>query len=130
MFGSDHCTARGRSVSEDFMTRRLFVGNLSFDVSEAQLQAAFAPYGATGAMIPTRWSRSGRKADRPKGFGFVEVAAQQMEPAIAAMTGHILDGRALEVREAKPRPELYRFDERRYENRGYGGGGGYRGRRS
>ena len=110
------------------MTRRLFIGNLSFGVSEAQLQAAFAPYGATAAMIPTRWSRSTTKADRPKGFGFVDVAAQQMETAIAAMTGHVLDGRANEVTEAKPRPELFRFEERRYEGRGYGGGG-YRGRR-
>ena len=119
------------------MSRRLFVGNLSFDVTEEQLQAAFAPYGATGATIPTRWSRSAQRADRPKGFGYVDVAAPQVQAAISAMQGQMLNGRAIDVSEARPRPELRRFDEGGFAQygRGYGyrggggGGGGFRGRR-
>lgn len=109
------------------MNKRLFVGNLSFDVSEAQLQEAFAAYGATNATIPTRWSRSATKADRPKGFGFIDVPASQAGDALTAMQGRLLDGRAIEVKEARPRPELQLFWDRRYERGGYGGGGGFRG---
>lgn len=106
-------------------TTRLFVGNLSFGISEAQLQEAFAGYGASGATVPTRWSRSNLKADRPKGFGFVDVPRPQAAAAIAGMQGTVLDGRVIDVSEARPRPELPRFG-RRYDEGGYGGGGGYR----
>ena len=109
------------------MTTRLFIGNLSFNVTEEQLQQAFAPYEAVSATIPTRWSRSNQKADRPKGFGYVEVPERQAAAAIAAMQGYVLDGRAIDVSEARPRPELPRFDRPRYEGGGYrGGGGGFR----
>jgi RNA recognition motif-containing protein len=115
------------------MTRRLFVGNLSFDVTEEQLRTAFAAYGSSEATIPTRWSRSSAKADKPKGFGFVDVEADRLEAAIRGMQGHVLNGRPIDVSEAKPRPELYRFYERSFERRSYGprggGGGGFRGRR-
>ena len=97
------------------MNKRLFVGNLSFDISEEELQAAFAPYGASGATIPTNDN------GRPKGFGFVDVAADQMNAAIAAMDGKELGGRAIAVSEAKPKPEVT------YGGRGGGGYGGNRG---
>jgi cold-inducible RNA-binding protein len=104
------------------VSKRLFVGNLSFDVSEEELRTAFAPYGASDVVIPT--SDSGR----PKGFGFVEVAAEHAQEAIRAMSGKELQGRAIEVNEARPRPTSgYGNDRGGYGGGGrggYGGGGG------
>jgi RNA recognition motif-containing protein len=94
------------------LTKRLFVGNLSFNVTESDLQEAFAQWGATEAAIPT--SETGR----PKGFGFVNVAADQMDAAISAMDGKDLQGRPIAVNEARPREPRYG---------GGGGGGGYGG---
>ncbi|MBI3911193.1 MAG: RNA-binding protein [Armatimonadetes bacterium] len=95
------------------MTKRLFVGNLSFDISEADLQNAFAEFGASSATIPITDS------GRPKGFGFVDVPAEQMNAAITAMNGKELKGRAIAVNEARPR-----LDQRSDQG---GGRGGYRG---
>jgi RNA recognition motif-containing protein len=107
------------------MSKRLFVGNLSFDVSEDDLKMAFAAWGATGATIPMNQS------GRPKGFGYVDVAAEQAQEAMAAMQGKELGGRALDISEAKPRPELNTWGSR--PPGGYGGrrhhGGGGGGRR-
>jgi len=89
------------------MSKRLFVGNLSYSVSETDLQDRFAPYGATSATIPSDFD------GRSKGFGFVDVSEDQMDAAISAWNGKEVDGRALNVNEARPRPE-----------RGSGGGGG------
>lgn len=104
------------------MSKRLFVGNLSFDVSETELQDAFAPYGSTGATIPTN------ESGRPKGFGFVDVADDQLAAAIAAWDGKDLRGRTVAVNEAKPRPEVTHWGNgggRSSGGRGgYGGGGG------
>lgn len=102
------------------MSKRLFVGNLSFDISEAELQEAFAAFGSTGATIPTTDS------GRPKGFGFVDVADDQMAAAIAAIDGKEMGGRTVAVSEAKPRPELnvHGSGSRPGGRGGYGGGGG------
>jgi RNA recognition motif-containing protein len=81
------------------MNKRLFVGNLSYDTSEGQLQEAFASYGCSSASLPT--DHDGRS----KGFGFVDVEAEQMNAAISAMNGHDLGGRSLTVNEARPRAE-------------------------
>jgi RNA recognition motif-containing protein len=99
------------------VSKRLFVGNLSFDISEDELRQAFEPYGATVAEIPGR--NSGRK-----GFGFVEVADEQARTAIEEMTGKDMAGRAIEVTEAKPRQPVGDAG-----GRGYGGRGGYGGNR-
>jgi RNA recognition motif-containing protein len=99
------------------MNKRLFVGNLSFDISESELQEAFASYGSTGATIPT--SESGR----PKGFGFVDVPGDQASAAIANMDGKELGGRTIAVNEAKPRPEVAHWGTSGGRG-GYGGGGG------
>ena len=93
------------------MSKRLFVGNLSYNTTESDLQAKFAPYGATGATIPT--DHDGRS----KGFGFVDVDDDQLNAAISAVNGTEIDGRTLNVNEARPRPE-------RSGGGGYGGGGG------
>ena len=91
------------------MSKRLFVGNLSFETSEADLNTAFSQWGGCNAAIPTD-----RDSGRAKGFGFVEVDDDQMKSAINAMDGKEVGGRNLTVNEARPR-----------EDRGsYGGGGG------
>src|SRR4051794_8071253 len=79
------------------MNKRLFVGNLSWDVSESDLEQAFAPYGGTAAAIPTE-----RDSGRSRGFGFIEVPEDQLQAAINAMNGKELGGRPLTVNEAKP----------------------------
>jgi RNA recognition motif-containing protein len=101
------------------MSKRLFVGNLSFDTSESSLDAAFSEWGGSGATIPTN------ESGRPKGFGFIEVADDQASAAIAAMNGKELDGRALTVNEARPREDRGGYGGG--SRGGYGGGGGGRG---
>ena len=91
------------------MSKRLFVGNLSYNTSELDLKEAFAPYGCTSAALPTDYDGRG------KGFGFVDVEDDQMNAAISALNGKEMDGRALNVNEARPRPE-------RSGGGGYGGG--------
>lgn len=107
------------------MNKRLFVGNLSYNTSEAQLQAAFAPFGCTSSTIPTDYDGRG------KGFGFVDVDADQMNAAISAMNGKEIDGRAVNVNEARPRPERSSggYDSgNRGDSQGYAGSrGGYGG---
>jgi cold-inducible RNA-binding protein len=95
--------------------KRLFIGNLSFDVTEEDLRAAFEPYGATEVVLPT--SETGR----PKGFAFVEVGEGQAQAAISAMNGKELQGRAIAVDEARPKPAGGGGGGGRG---GYGGGGG------
>jgi len=98
-------------------TLNIYVGNLSFDTSERDLEAAFAAYGTvTTARIATD-----RATNRPRGFGFVEMANQsEAQTAIAALNGTELQGRTLTVNEARPR------EERGPSNRGRSGGGGGR----
>jgi RNA recognition motif-containing protein len=80
----------------------IYVGNLSFDTSERDLEAAFAGYGAvTSARIATD-----RDTNRPRGFGFVEMANQaEAQAAIAGLNGKELQGRTLTVNEARPRED-------------------------
>lgn len=95
--------------------KRLFVGNLSFNTTEQDLEAAFAQWGGNNPTIPIN------DMGRPKGFGFINVSDEQMDEAISAMNGKELDGRTLTVNEARPREE-------RGGGGGYGGGrGGYGG---
>lgn len=102
----------------------IYVGNLSFDTSERELEAAFAAYGAvTSARIATD-----RDTNRPRGFGFVEMSNQtEAEAAIAGLNGTDLQGRTLTVNEARPREERSGGGARRGGGGGgYGGGGGNR----
>lgn len=94
------------------MSKRLYVGNLSFSTTSDELREAFSQYGSvTSASVV-----SDRDTGRSRGFGFVEMA-DGADEAIEAMNGQELAGRTLTVNEARPR-----------ENRrggGGGGGGGY-----
>lgn len=81
------------------MAKRLFIGNLSWNVNEEDIKQAFAPFGAEGVTIP----RDDR--NHSKGFAFVDVADDQAQAAIEAMHGKKLDDRAVVVNEARPREE-------------------------
>jgi RNA recognition motif-containing protein len=78
----------------------IYVGNLSYDMSEDALREAFAEYGdVTSAKI-----LSDRETGRSRGFGFVEMPNQsEGEAAIAQLNGKEVGGRALRVNEARPR---------------------------
>ena len=105
------------------MSNKLFVGNLSFDTTENDLQNAF---GAHGTVMETNLLMD-RETGRPRGFGFIPMnSAEEAQKAIAALNGSQLGGRALTVNVAKPREE--RPAGGGGGRREYGGGGGGRGR--
>ena len=103
------------------MSNKLFVGNLSFDITENDLQDAFAAHGTvteTNLMMD-------RMTNRPRGFGFVTMGtADEAQKAIAAMNGAQLDGRALTVNVARPREERPAGGGGGGGRREFGGGGG------
>lgn len=94
------------------MGTKLYVGNLSFDTTEADLKAAFA---ADGRQVREVAIISDRETGRPRGFAFVTMASDaDAQAAIQAWDGQALDGRTLRVNEAQ-------------ERQPGGGGGGYGG---
>ena len=103
------------------MSTKLFVGNLSFNTTENDLNDAFAAFGTvTEANL-----MMDRTTNRPRGFGFVTMSsAEEAQKAIAALNGKEMDGRALTVNVAKPREERTGGGGGRRE---YSGGGGYGG---
>src|SRR5499427_2747917 len=97
------------------MSAKLFVGNLSFSITENDLQDAFA---AHGTVVEANLMMD-RATGRPRGFGFVTMSTpEEAQKAIDALHGKELGGRALTVNIARPR-----------EERAGGGGGGGGGRR-
>ncbi len=96
------------------MGNRLYVGNLSYDVSSSDLEAMLSPHGT----VLSAEVISDRMTGRSKGFGFVEMDSDaEAEAAITALNGQDHGGRTLTVNEAKPRAP-------RSGGGGYGGGGG------
>jgi cold-inducible RNA-binding protein len=107
------------------MNNKLFVGNLSFNTTENDLQDTFA---AHGTVVETNLMMD-RMSGRPRGFAFVTMSTQEeAEKAIQALNGAQLDGRALTVNAAKPRedrpPGGGGGGSRGGGGGGYGGGGG------
>ena len=99
------------------MSTKLFVGNLSFNITENDLQDAFA---AHGTVVETNLMMD-RATGRPRGFGFITMSSEEeAQKAIEALNGASLDGRNLTVNIARPREE---------RSGGGGGGGGGGGRR-
>lgn len=97
------------------MAMRLYVGNLSYTITQDQLQDLFSPFGAITSVNVIVDKFSGRS----KGFGFVEFESDDAaREAIAQMNGKDIDGRALRVNEARPMEET-----RRPDRGGFGGGG-------
>jgi RNA recognition motif-containing protein len=105
----------------------IYVGNLSYDVTQEDLSGIFAEYGTVNRVqVPTD-----RETGRPRGFAFVEMGTEAEETAaIEALDGAEWMGRDLKVNKAKPKED--RGDRGSFGggNRGgYGGGGGGRGGR-
>ena len=101
--------------------KNVFVGNLSFQTTESELRALFEPFGEiTRIQLMTD-----RDTGRSRGFAFVEMTNdEEAAKAIAALNGKEVDGRALNVNEARPKPE--RSGPPRGGGGGRGGGrGGY-----
>ena len=97
------------------MSTKLYVGNLSYNTTENELQDTFAAHGPVIAVD----MMMDRETGRPRGFAFVTMETKEAaESAIAALNGSNLDGRDLTVNEARPREE---------RSGGGGGGGGFGG---
>src|ERR1041385_9072513 len=93
------------------MNNKLFVGNVSYDTTEIELQDLFAAHGAVQDVNLV----TDRNTGRPRGFAFVTMATpEDAQKAMQALSGKDLHGRAITVTEARPR-----------EERGDRGGGGY-----
>ena len=84
------------------MSKKLYVGNLTYGVTDGDLQQMFAPHGA----VQSAQVIMDRDTGRSKGFGFVEMGNdQEAQAAIQALNGKESDGRALKVNEARPKTE-------------------------
>jgi cold-inducible RNA-binding protein len=89
----------------------IFVGNLSYQTRQDELEAAFAAYGAVERVSIV----TDRDTGQPRGFGFIEMTNRnEASNAIAGLNGAELNGRAINVNEAKPR------EQRTGGNGGYG----------
>ncbi|HXC36510.1 MAG TPA: RNA-binding protein [Candidatus Acidoferrales bacterium] len=99
------------------MSNRLFVGNLSFQTTENDLQDAFAAFGTvTEANL-----MMDRTTNRSRGFAFVTMSTpEEAQKAIDGLNGTDLGGRAVNVNIAKPREERPSGGRRDYGNRGGG----------
>jgi RNA recognition motif-containing protein len=98
------------------MGNKLYVGNLSYNVTGSDLEQMFSPHGS----VQSAEVINDRETGRSKGFGFVQMSNDdEAKAAIGALNGQEVGGRALTVNEAKPREERPRS--------GGGGGGGYGG---
>jgi RNA recognition motif-containing protein len=96
--------------------KNIFVGNLNFGATEAAVRSLFETYGTVDRVNLI----TDRDTGQARGFGFVEMSVNsEADRAIAELNGRDLDGRALNVNEARPKTE-----------RGFGGGGGGGQRRS
>ena len=80
--------------------KKLFVGNLPFTATEAQVRALFEKHGTVQSVSLI----NDRETGRPRGFGFVEISDEGLAPAIESLDGYELDGRALKVNQAEDKP--------------------------
>ena len=84
------------------MAKKLYVGNLSYETTDSDLQNLFSPHG----MVQSAQVIMDRDTGRSKGFGFVEMGNNnEAQAAISALNGKEADGRALTVNEARPRED-------------------------
>ena len=107
------------------MSKKVYVGNLSFDATEDSVRELFAEYGNVESVA---WITD-RDTGRFRGFCFVEMDSADANKAISALDGKEVEGRNLKVNEAKPREDRSGGGNRGGGNRGggnrnnYGGGG-------
>jgi len=95
------------------MSKRIYVGNLSYQTTEGELTSLFEQAGEVESVNII----TDRDTGRPKGFAFVEMGTEDADKAIAQFNGTEVNGRALTVNEARPR------EDRQGGRGGYGGGG-------
>jgi RNA recognition motif-containing protein len=106
------------------MSKKLYVGNLSYGVRDSDLEELFAAHGS----VQSAQVIVDRDTGRSKGFGFVEMSNdEEARAAISALNGREVEGRALTVNEARPREEGGGGRRGGGGGGGYGGGGGGRG---
>jgi cold-inducible RNA-binding protein len=107
--------------------KNIFVGNLSYRATEDSVRAMFEAYGQVDRVSLV----TDRDTGQPRGFGFVEMSVNaEADRAIAELNGRELDGRALNINEARPKEERGGFGGGGGGNRrGGGGGGGFGGQR-
>jgi cold-inducible RNA-binding protein len=99
-------------IRKEFNMKNIFVGNLSFGVTESSLRSLFEQHGSVDRVSIV----TDRDTGRSRGFGFVEMGNDgEGDNAINALNGMDLDGRTMNVNEARPREE---------RGGGFGGGGG------
>jgi cold-inducible RNA-binding protein len=97
--------------------KNIFVGNLDFSATESSIRSLFEPYGNVERVNVV----TDRDTGRSRGFAFVEMTdSAEADRAITALNGSNLDGRTLNINEARPKPQGG-------GGRGFGGGGGGRG---
>ena len=107
------------------MGKKLYVGNLAYTISDSDLQRIFEPHGG----VQSAQVIMDRDTGRSKGFGFVEMGSDaEAQAAIAGLNGSEIEGRALTVNEARPKPEGG-GGRGGFGGGGSGGGGGSRGGR-
>jgi RNA recognition motif-containing protein len=105
------------------MGKKLYVGNLTYGVTDSDLEQLFAAHGT----VQSAQVIMDRDTGRSKGFGFVEMGSDaEAQAAIQALNGKESDGRALTVNEARPKTEGGGRGGSGGGRGGYGGGGGRR----
>jgi RNA recognition motif-containing protein len=102
-----------KSIGALFNMAKIYVGNLPFTATEAEIRTLFSAHGTVESVtLPVD-----RETGRPRGFGFVEMSQSDASRAIQNLNGTDMGGRSLKINEAQDRPR----------GGGGGGGGGYRG---
>jgi RNA recognition motif-containing protein len=102
------------------MSKKLYVGNLSFSTSEDEIRNVFSAFGEVHSVALI----TDRETGRLRGFGFVEMDDEGAKAAIAGMDGKELGGRTLKVNEAQDKPRSGGGGGGGGGRGGYGGGGG------
>jgi RNA recognition motif-containing protein len=108
------CDDRPSRFLEKDVVKKIYVGNLPFSATEAEVSALFSKHGTVHSVALI----NDRETGRPRGFGFIEMDDAAVEAAIRELDGYEMDGRNLRVNEAQ---------DRRSGGGGGGGGGGGRG---
>jgi RNA recognition motif-containing protein len=80
--------------------KKIYVGNLPFSATESEIRALFGKHGNVQSVSLI----NDRETGRPRGFGFVEIEDSGLAPALKALDGYEMDGRALKVNEAQDKP--------------------------
>ena len=103
--------------------KKIYVGNLPFTATEDEVSELFGQHGTVHSVALI----NDRETGRPRGFGFIEIDDEALQPAIQALDGYEMGGRALRVNEAQDRPRGGGGGGGGYGGGGGGGGGGGRG---